>query len=275
MKARLLLLLFLLSCFGILKSQIVDDFLGDEGLFYSETKQINQFFRRFNNEEAPDGIRYYKRDKEYRNPATREKYLDMLFNLQNSALTESLRNIFKADVINKDSSRFLNFHSDGWFAEVKTRFSYKGEDKFVTFFLELEQENMGYKWVITNVYFEPFAEVFFEKKSDSSKFLHPMSHEIDFMNLIRVFNNQTYIDNYTLKSFQADFLTLFLYEFKQGYFEFKYVEDLKFHFFQIPGWYFEIEQFVRSDYNSGWLISKLTKISQEEKSILLKYIYHN
>jgi hypothetical protein len=275
MKARLLLLLFLLSCFGILKSQIVDDILGDEGLFYSETKQINQFFRRFNNEEAPDGIRYYKRDKEYRNPATREKYLDMLFNLQNSALTESLRNIFKADVINKDSSRFLNFHSDGWFAEVKTRFSYKGEDKFVTFFLELEQENMGYKWVITNVYFEPFAEVFFEKKSDSSKFLHPMSHEIDFMNLIRVFNNQTYIDNYTLKSFQADFLTLFLYEFKQGYFEFKYVEDLKFHFFQIPGWYFEIEQFVRSDYNSGWLISKLTKISQEEKSILLKYIYHN
>lgn len=275
MKAGLLLFLFILGSFGTLKSQIVDDILGDESKFYAETKQVNQFFRRFNNEEGPDGIRYYKRDKEYRNPASREKYLNMLFDNKNSALTESLKESFKNDILKKDSNLFLNFHSDGWFAEVKTRFSYKGEDKYVTFFLELEQENLGYKWVITNVYFEPFAEILFEKKPDSSKFLHPLSHEIDFMNLIKVFNDQNYIENYTIKTFQPDFLTLFLYEFKQGYFEFKYVEDLKFHFFQIPGWYFEVEQFVRADYNSGWLISKLTKISPEEKSILIKYIYHN
>jgi len=275
MRAGLFIFLFILGSIGTLKSQIVDDILGDEGMFYAETKQVNQFFRRFNNEEAPDGVRYYKRDKEYRNPASREKYLNMLFDSKNTALTKSLRGAFKNDVLNTDSNLFLNFHSNGWFAEVKTHFSYKGEDRFVTFFLELEQENLGYKWVITNVYFEPFAEVLFEKKSDATKFLHPLSHEIDFMNLIKVFNDQNYIDNYTIKTFQADFLTLFLYEFKQGYFEFKYVEDLKFHFFQIPGWYFEVEQFVRADYNSGWLISKLTKISPEEKSILLKYIYHN
>lgn len=275
MRAGLFLFLFILSSFGTLKSQIVDDILGDEGLFYAETKQVNQFFRRFNNEEGPDGVRYYKRDKEYRNPNSRENYLNMLFDNKNAALTVSLRGAFKNDVLQTDSNLFLNFHSGGWFAEVKTRFLYKGEDKFVTFFLELEQENLGYKWVITNVYFEPFAEIFFDKESDVSKFLHPLSHEIDFMNLIKVFNDQKYIDNYTIKTFQADFLTLFLYEFKQDYFEFKYVEDLKFHFFQIPGWYFEVEQFVRADYNSGWLISKLTKISPEEKSILLEYIYHN
>ncbi|RLD39321.1 MAG: hypothetical protein DRI74_01265 [Bacteroidetes bacterium] len=274
MKIRLFLFLFIISSFGTLKSQIVDDVLGDEGMFYAETKQVNQFFRRFNNEEGLDGVRYYKRDKEYRNPKTREKYLNMLFDNKNTALTLNIRDAFKADIL-ADSNLFLNFHSGGWFAEVKTLFSYKGEDKTVTFFLELEQENMGYKWVITNVYFEPFSEILVDKKSDVSKFLHPMSHEIDFMNLIKVFNDKKYIENYTIKTFQPDFLTLFLYEFKQGYFEFKYVENLKFHFFQIPGWYFEIEQFVRADYNSGWLISKLTKISEEEKSILLKYIYHN
>ncbi|MCD6090514.1 MAG: hypothetical protein J7J72_03370 [Bacteroidales bacterium] len=275
MRVGLFLFLLLIGSFNSLKSQVVDDVLGDESLFYAETKQVNQFFRRFNNEEGPDGVRYYKRDKEYHNPVSRKKYLEMLFDSRNSALTESIRNLFISEVLNADSNQYLNFHTGGWFAEVKTRFSYKSEDTFVTFFLELEQENMGYKWVITNVYFEPYAEIFLEQKSDSSKFLHPMSHEIDFMNLIKVFNDQKYIDNYTIKSFQSDFLTLFLYEFKQGYFEFKYVEDLKFHFFQIPGWYFEVEQFVRADYNSGWLISKLTKISEEEKSILLKYIYHN
>ncbi len=275
MKYKLLLFLFILGSFGTLKSQIIADFLGDESLFYAETKQVNQFFRRFNNEESPEGVRYYKRDKEFRNEESRGRYLDMLFDLNNSALTKDLSNTFKADVLKPDSNQFLNFHSNGWFAEVKTLFSYQGEDRFVTFFLELEQENLGYKWVITNVYFQPFAEVLYDTKKDSSLFLHPMSHEIDFMNLIRVFGSQKYIDNYTIKTFQADYLTLFLYEFKKGYFVFKHVEDLKFHFFQIPGWYFEVEQFVRAEYNSGWLISKLTKISEEEKSILLKYIYHN
>ncbi len=275
MRAVLFLFIFMLAGFNTLKSQIVDDILGDESMFYAETKQVNQFFRRFNNEEGPDGVRYYKRDKEYHNPASRKKYLEMLFDSHNGALTESIRNLFINDIVNPDTSLFLNFHTNGWFAEVKTRFTYKGQETPVTFFLELEHENMGYKWVITNVYFEPYAEIFVDQKTDSTKFLHPLSHEIDFMNLIRVFNDKKDIDNYTIKSFQADFLTLFLYEFKQGYFKFKYVEDLKFHFFQIPGWYFEVEQFVRADYNSGWLISKLTKISEEEKSILLKYIYHN
>ncbi len=269
-----LFLLFLLS-FDTLSAQIVDDILGDEAMFYAETKQVNQFLRRFNNEESPDGVRYYKRDKEYRNPVTREKYLKSLFDSRNGALTENMLNTFVADILKIDSNLFLDFHSRGWFAEVKTVFSYKGTDKFVTFFLELEHENLGYKWVITNVYFEPYSEILFDKKKDENMFLHPMSHEIDFMNLIRVFNDKKNIENYAIKTYQPDFLTLFLYEFKQGYFEFKYVEDLKFHFFQIPSWYFEIEQFVRADYNSGWLISKLTKINQEEKAILLKYIYHN
>lgn len=275
MRASLIFILFILFGISPIQSQIVDDILGDESKFYAETKQVNQFFRRFNNEEAPDGVRYYKRDKEYRNPRTRDKYLDILFDSKNSAINKSLRNAFKADVLKADSNLFLDFHANGWFAEVKTRFAYKGKDQLVTFFLELEQENLGYKWVITNVFFAPFADVMIDKTADDSKFLHPLSHEIDFMNFIKVFNNQKYIDNYTIKTFQPDFLTLFLYEFKQGFFVFKYVENLKFHFFQIPGWYFEVEQFVRPEYNSGWLISKLTKISPEEKSILLKYIYHN
>jgi hypothetical protein len=275
MKLKVFLLFLLINNIAITKAQVVDDVMGDESMFYAETKQVNQFFRRFNNEEGPDGVRYYKRDKAYRNPASRGKYLDMLFDSKNAALTNNIRDAFKADVLKPDSNQFLNFHAGGWFAEVKTLFSYKGEDRPVTFFLELEHENMGYKWVITNAYFEPYADIMLKTKPDSSKFLHPLSHEIDFMNLIRVFNDKKAIDNYTIKSFEPDFLSLFLYEFKQGFFKFKYVEDLKFHFFQIHGWYFEVKQFVRADYNSGWLISKLTKINKEEKAILLKYIYHN
>ncbi len=60
----------------------------------------------------------------------------------------------------------------------------------LTLFLVLQEEEVGSKWVIDGVYFEPFYETL--KKPDNSnfndsKFLHPLSHEVGFMNIFRVF----------------------------------------------------------------------------------------
>lgn len=44
--------------------------------------------------------------------------------------------------------------------------------------------------------------------------------------------------------------------------------------FQIPGWYFELSDFNRSGTNSGWLISGLLKLKENDKELLLKYLYH-
>ena len=38
------------------------------------------------------------------------------------------------------------------------------------------------------------------------------------------------------------------------------VQKVVFDFQQIKGWDFEVENFTRSDLNSGWLINKLTKV---------------
>ena len=47
------------------------------------------------------------------------------------------------------------------------------------------------------------------------------------------------------------------------------------HFFQVAGWYFELSQFNRSGYNTGWLISNLVKVKNEsEKNLLRKYVYY-
>jgi len=74
----------------------------------------------------------------------------------------------------------------------------------------------------------------------------------------------------------VNFLTLFLYEVKKGNLYFKYVKELKFHFFQIENWYFEISYFNRLTYNSGWLISDLKKIDLYEKFNLMKKVsYEN
>ncbi|MNC99778.1 hypothetical protein D3C83_181740 [compost metagenome] len=51
------------------------------------------------------------------------------------------------------------------------------------------------------------------------------------------------------------------------------VRDVKFHFFQIDGWYFELAQFNRPGYNTGWLISSLVKINNPaEKELLRKHL---
>lgn len=265
---------FLLLLSFPIHTQVIGEYMEDESKLYAETKQVNQFFRRFNNEEGPDGIRYSRRSRDYRNAESRNKYLNILFDLENSSLNKTLKDDFINTVNNDSNAIFLDFHSEGWFAEVKTKFLYRGQPKYVTFYLQLEQENLGYKWVITNVNFPDYTSLMAEDNKGTEKFLHPMSHELDFMNFIRVFDNKKYIEDYTQHGFAPDYLSIFIYEFKQGLFEYQTVMDLKFHFFQVPGWYFELEKFNRKGYNTGWLISRLTPITEEEKTVLMKYIYH-
>ena len=275
-KTTLYIILFLLP-FSLVKGQIVGDYLGDESDLYAQTKQVNQFFRRFNGEEDAKGDRYYARDREYRSPRLRKQYLRMLFDNENSFITDKLKNDFTGHVLDKKDPVFLDFHGGEWFAEVTTKFRYYGIERYLTMFLKLEDDTIGSKWVITNVYFEPFSHVFVNQDSlrvAGQKFLHPLSHELDFMNLVKAFNDRSSLENYLAWKYVPDYLTLFIYEVKRGNLQFSTITNVKFHFFQVDNWYFELSNFNRKGYNKGWLISTLMKISEEDKDVLIKFIYH-
>ncbi len=270
-------LLLILSLFAVsLQAQnAIGNFVEDEDKLYAETKQINQFFRRFNNEESPKGKRYAPSQPIYRNAKGRKTYLPMLFDLSNFAINTDTKQSFINKVLDEQHPIFLDFHGHDWFAEVKTKFLYKGEQVDISFYLQLEQENLGYKWVITNVFFHEYNAVFNDRNSDkTTHFLHPLSHELDFMNLIKVFKEDNEIKDYTNRGFKVDYLSIFMYEFKQGLFTFLTIKEVDFHFFQVPGWYFSLKEYNRSGNNSGWLISQLSPINEDEKQILMKYIYH-
>ena len=198
----------------------------------------------------------------------------MLFDQQNKDITKSLKEDFINDVTESKPPKLLDFYGGRWFAEVHAKFNYNGETTPAVLFLSLEKQGLGIKWVITNVYFYPFTKLFYTDSSATHKFLHPMSHELDFMNLIKVFKDKKDVEYYFDDEFKPDFRTLFLYEVKRGELKFETVDSVKFHFFQINDWYFEISEFNRSGYNSGWLISNLTKIPEDQKDKLLKYIYY-
>ena len=242
----------------------------DEREFYTMTKQMGQFIHRFNYEEDPTGKRLYASDKDYRNAAKRKDALPLLFDLDNPRTSGNLRNFFVEDLLK--NRQFLEFLGGNWFSEVSAKFKWKGQDVDISLIMTLEKDGLGSKWVISNVFFSEFQKYFpqGELANREKHFLHPMSHELDFMNIYKIFNDPQIVEYYASTDYQPDYLTLFFYEIKQGILKFNHVESVKFHVFQIQNWYFEVSWFNRSGYNSGWLISNLIYLKEEEKEALLK-----
>lgn len=273
MKAiNLSMFLFLLSV--KLHGQVVGD-MDDESKLYAESKQVNQFFRRFNGEEDEKGNRYYPYDNQYRSVKLRKKYLTVLFDESNRGMSPALKADFARHVLDKEKLSILDFHGPNWFSEVNAVFTMNGKDQPMTLFMELEKDHLGYKWVIRNVHADLFKPYFVRDTTKVGRFLHPMSHELDFMNLRKAFDNRDSISQFTVKQFVPDQLSVFLYEMKKGNLKFKSIRDVKFHFFQLDGWYFELSNFNRPGYNTGWLISNLVKLNNDsEKELLRRYLYY-
>lgn len=256
-----------------LRAQLVGE-MEDESKLYAQTKLVNQFFRRFNGEEDEKGERLYPKDKQYQTLKLRKKYVGMLFDESNRGISSDLKAQFGKSVL-ETKPTFLDFHGKNWFAEVHTIFTMNGKEQPIILFMELENAQLGSKWVITKVYSDLFAPYFVRDTTKVGRFIHPMSHELDFMNLRKAFEHTDSVAQFASKKYTPDQLSVFLYEAKKGNLKFKTVTELKFHFFQIDGWYFEISEQNRSGYNTGWLISNLVKINSEaDKNLLRKFLYY-
>jgi hypothetical protein len=247
--------------------------LGGEHNLYTMNKQVNQFVHRFNLEESPAGLPLDKTDKRYHNNALRKKLLPYLFDRQNPRTAGKLRQYFIADVTNAAHPVYLNFLDKDWYAEVSATFDNDGEPVHLILFLTVEKAGLGSKWIISNVYDTDLHNLFpTESKAGQMKyFLHPQSHEVDFMNLHKALNDPQHVEYYAATNYRPDYLTLFFYLMKTGKLHFEHIDTVKFHFLQIPHWYFELSYFNRNTSNAGWLISNLKYLSAKEKSQLINF----
>lgn len=271
---RILLINLLICLPFILPAQIVqgDGSTRDESELYASTKQVNQFFRRFNGEEDQKGRRFYEGDKEFREVSLRKNYITLLFDRENENIPSEQKKSFINDVTDKRNPKFLDFHEEGWFAEVNAVFSRNGQEENILLFFKIQEEGKGYEWVLEQVSSSHYQQFFEKDESEDKAFLHPMSHELDFMNLHKSLKQENAVD-FTGDNFKADPLSIFLYEMASEQIQFKTVTGSKFHFFQCEGWYFQIAEYNRKGYNSGWLISDLTPIKKEDIPQLKAFIY--
>jgi hypothetical protein len=252
-------------------AQIQED-LGDESGLYAQTKQINQFLRRFNAEETVDGDRLYPGDQYYQDPTVRKRYIEILFDKSNGGITKGKQNQFITEVVDQKKI-LLDLHSPNWFAQVEALVDYKGQSKPITLFFKIEADGQGYRWAFSSVHFEPFNKEFKEIVEGHEKpFLHPMSHEIGFMNLRKVIKKDEDLRKYILKDYKPDHLTLLVQAVRDNQLIFKTVTDTHFHFFQVKGWYFKVENLQRASFNSGWLITDLTQLQAGDQETLINYL---
>jgi hypothetical protein len=245
----------------------------DEAILHMMNKQVGQFFRRFNMEEDQYGKLLKTTDARYHNRKIRIKLLEQMFDVHNPRTNSALKQYFIEDVTSKKNPVYLEFLDNNWFAEVAATFTSGGKDRHLILFLRLEESGLGSKWVISNVYYNYTSSFFPDIDSVEAMkyFLHPQSHELDFMNLHKALDHPSRIQYYASDNFQPDYLTLFFYLMKTGNLKFKEITHVKFHFFQIPDWYFELSYYNRSDTNSGWLISNLKYIKEDEKPGLIRF----
>ena len=268
------LVIILVLSLGIIpaRAQSIGDVQFDEAHLYAMTKQMGQFIRRFNYEEDQFGKQINPASPLYHNQQKRQQSMAILFDQATYGNQPDLQRFFIEDVTGNDST-FMTFLGGRWYSEVSSTFRYRGRDVSIIMILGVEQEGLGSKWVLNNIYFSEFNKLFpkGEITEREKHFLHPMSHELDFMNIYKIFKEPEIIEYYASKSFEPDYLTLFFYEIKKGNLVFQNVDTVKFHVFQIKDWYFEVSWFNRSGSNSGWLISNLIYLPEKDKTELIKF----
>ena len=271
--SALLVFALLLSFTAVpVSAQNIGNVQMDEANLYAMTKQMGQFIRRFNYEEDQFGYQINPKDPSYRSTEKRRQSLAILFDQQTYGNQPDLQKFFIEDVTANDST-FMTFLGGRWYSEVSATFKYKGEPVNIIMIFGVEKEGLGSKWVLNNIYFTEYKKLFptGDITEKEKHFLHPMSHELDFMNIYKIFKEPEVIEYYASKSFEPDYRTLFFYEIKRGNLVFENVDTVKFHVFQIKDWYFEVSWFNRSDNNAGWLISNLIYLPEKDKKDLIKF----
>ncbi len=242
--------------------------------FAWHVKQVDEFIERFNNKDETL-IKLYA--KKYNSSAvlTREVLLKSLFNAESKSWNIGDIKSFINQVNNKKRPVYINFFDNSWCAKLVCSVNWKGKPQTVLLTLKIKKlPDESSKWVITG------AEAGFLKQQrltdsianrpltpvpvarDPKTSLHPFSHATRFMNIDLVSKDKINIENYYVKTVSegTNDLPTFINEVVNNRLVVKRAVSLNYKFYQISGWVFEVNEFDRQSRNSGWLISKLTKV---------------
>lgn len=156
----------------------------------------------------------------------------------------------------------LTFTSNKWMAENNCKVKYKGKVENITLFMGFEyhtQQGTG-KWVIDSCQI-PFIDISQANKNQ----LSPVSHNMNFMGLGKTAEtNPEEFPGFASINYKPDYLSVLFFLIKSKQLVFENVEKSTFHFRQIPGFYFAVENVKENSAHSGWLITRFEKTIEKK-----------
>lgn len=233
--------------------------------FVLQIKQLDHFIQRFNNNDDLGGRFSFGPNQ---SKLKHDEALASLFNLNllnNNQFKEEAISFIK-DVTSQAVN--LSFYDSAYYATVNCKVKYKDQVRELKLTLGLEGDaNNGSRWVILGAN----ADFLNLPKSETKNIIPPSNHEVDFTELINLFNEQsTFITNYSAKDYEPSQLDILFFLTKNREIKLLNTSLPTYHFLQVNGWLFSVNFFNRNSNNSGWLISSLNKVSQADKSAYRK-----
>lgn len=258
----LLLTILLVSC-GSCFTQTVhyDTYL--DGLTSAYVKSLDEFIQRFNAEEFHPDIDTENKDN-LRTRSILTLFDWQMFQLQDSCFASQI--ISFADTVSKQVVR-LDMEKEGLYAEACCLFSYKQQEIPINLVLIFENiRDDYYKWAVAG------ANGLMECKLLDTVcigYMNPVQHEVHFSELSSVC---VALDKYISIDRTVDQLSFVMGMLKTGELKFETCNKVLFHFVQVPGFIFVVDKINRSDYNSGYLISKLVRTDDLTKQSYIEQL---
>ena len=236
-----------------------------EQRFALQVKQVDEFIERFNGDSSTLLVKYQNEHFSDR-PLDRIALIKTLFNQQNPRWDYVEVEDFIDAVTGGAYPVHLDFFDADWYARLNCQVKYKGLTHSIVLTLKVQKEaNNASKWVISGV---NAGFLKFNSGKHQDLFLNPVSHGTDFINLRMFFNSdKKYLGGFLHDEFENDELTLFVHELRKGNITLVKINEINYHFLQVPGWGFTVNKFQRDASNSGWLISSLNRMTEQQKQI--------
>lgn len=257
----------LVACFTQVTAQNVLPDCTFEERFAAHVASMDEFMSRFNGDESKPGIEADSLNHIYN--------IIHLFDSNIAKRVESVDTLKKemmdfATTVDHWEQRLALKDSHAW-GEAVCRMKYKKKVIKVTLLMHLDSIGNGRsRWGIDGVKGLKEAGIY----TNNLLTISPIDHETHFISLEDFFElNKDLIPSLRTRRHTIDELSLLMGLAMAGDIQFEYVEELKFHFLEVPGYAFCVEEIGRDGYNSGWLITRFEKLGEKEKVEYLNNLF--
>jgi hypothetical protein len=264
---KFLIFISLFICHHHVFSQVIsNNDNAKEKHFAYEVKEIDEFFERFNDEKG-SFIRGIYKAHHVRFDISRQRLIRSLFNYETMSKDSVLINNFVSDVTKKKKPVYLDYYGNDWYAELTCKFKYNNSTIVIPVIMKIEMtQNKGSKWMIVAVGSSSLKSKIVVTEMAQSKvttnIISPTSNGTNFVSLKRAFDDKENLSDYfestnLKRSSMLEFYNAIL----SRDIEFLDVARVKYHFLLADRWIFTVEDFIREELNSGWLINHMERVS--------------